>query len=40
MQKGQIARQWHAVASGGVIGTIKFKKVKLLGSGTQWRAVG
>ena len=33
MQKGQIPRQWHAVARGGVIGTIKCKKVKLLGSG-------
>ena len=39
MQKGQIARQWHAVSRTGVIGTIKCKKVKLLGSGTQWRAV-
>ena len=33
MQKGQIARQWHAVSRAGVIGTIKCKKVKLLGSG-------
>ena len=32
MQKGQIARQWRA----GVIGTIKCKKVKLLGSGARW----
>ena len=36
MQKGQIARQWRAVARAGVIGTIKCKKVKLLGSGAQW----
>ena len=39
MQKGQIARQWHAVACAGVIGTIKCKKVKLLGSGMCWRTV-
>ena len=49
MEKGQIARQWctlarsgahwRAVVCGGVIGTIKCKKVKLLGSGAQWRAV-
>ena len=46
MQKGQIARQWRAVARSGVrwravaragvIGTIKCKKVKLLGSGERW----
>ena len=46
MQKGQIARQWHAVARSwhtvartGVIGTIKCKKVKLPGSGMHWHAV-
>ena len=39
MQKGQIPRQWRAVARAGVIGTIKCKKVKLLGSGARWRAV-
>ena len=39
MQKGQIARQWRAVARAGVIGTIKCKKVKLLGSGTDWCSV-
>ena len=49
MQKGQIARQWRAVARsgmcwgtvgrGGMIGTIKCKKVKLLGSGMHWHAV-
>ena len=36
MQKGQIARQWRTVACAGVIGTIKCKKVKLLGSGARW----
>ena len=40
MQKGQIHRQWRAVARTGVIGTIKCKKVKLIGSGAQWRALG
>ena len=40
MQKGQIAREWCAVAHAGVIGTLKCKKVKLLGSGVQWRALG
>ena len=40
MQKGQIARQWHAVARAGMIGTIKCKKVKLPGSGMCWCAVG
>ena len=39
MQKGQIDRQWCALARAGVIGTIKCKKVKLIGSGTQWRAL-
>ena len=39
MQKSQIARQWHALAHGGVIGPIKCKKVKLLGSGACWHAV-
>ena len=39
MQKGQIARQWRALAHSGVIGTIKCKKVKLLGSGMHWCAV-
>ena len=29
----------HAVVHGGVIGTIKCKKVKLLGSGARWHAV-
>ena len=27
------------MARSGVIGTIKYKKVKLLGSGARWRAV-
>ena len=36
MQKGEIARQWRAVARTGVIGTIKCKKVKLLGSSACW----
>ena len=40
MQKSQIARKWHAVGHAGVIGTVKCKKVKLLGSGAQWRALG
>ena len=40
MQKGQIARQWHTMACAGVIGTIKCKKVKLLGSGAQWHVLG
>ena len=40
MQKSQIARNWRAVARAGVVGTVKCKKVKLLGSGAQcWRAV-
>ena len=39
MQKGQIDRQWCAVACAGVIGTIKCKKVKLIGTGTRWHAV-
>ena len=39
MQKGQIDRQWRTVARAGVIGTIKCKKVKLIGSGVQWHAV-
>ena len=36
MQKSQIARKWRAVARAGVIGTVKCKKVKLLGSGARW----
>ena len=36
MQKGQIDRQWNAVAHAGVIGTIKCKKVKLIGSCAHW----
>ena len=39
MQKSQIARKWRAVACAEVIGTIKCKKVKLLGSGMHWRAL-
>ena len=43
MQKGQIDRQWRTLARSGtrwgVIGTIKCKKVKLIGSGAHWRAV-
>ena len=39
MQKSQIDRQWRAVAHARVIGTIKCKKVKLIGSGAQWRAL-
>ena len=36
MQKGQIARQWHVLVRSGLIGTIKCKNVKLLGSGVGW----
>ena len=39
MQKSQIARKWCAVAHAGVIGTVKCKKVILLGSGVQWHAL-
>ena len=42
MQTGQIARQWRVLVrsgAGGLIGTIKCKKVKLLGSGAGWHAV-
>ena len=34
-----MARAGSVVAHAGVIGTIKCKKVKLLGSGARWRTV-